>query len=256
MGLRGRYNAFIQDHEVAWELTMAALAALFVGVGFVSEDAARDQTTVLSLAELSLTAVFLAEFVSRLAAAYDRRRYMRGHWIDLVALIPTVRGLRFLRLVRLLRMVRVFSGMYRALSSLERLAKHRSLVWLFMAWLGVAAICSTAFYLAENGVNPGLHDPIDALWWGVVTLTTVGYGDMFPVTPEGRLAGAVLMVLGITLFAAITGTITSFLVAGRDAEEATAGAPELIRQLGDLMEAGLLSREEFEAKKAELLARI
>ncbi len=73
------------------------------------------------------------------------------------------------------------------------------------AWLAVAVICSIGLYIAESGVNPAVGDPLDALWWGVVTLTTVGYGDVFPVTPEGRLAAAGLMILGITLFAAIHG---------------------------------------------------
>jgi len=104
-----------------------------------------------------------------LAASRDRRAYLRGHWIDAVALIPTVRGLRLVRLLRflrLLRLVRVFAGVYRALSSIERLARHRSLIWLFCAWLTVAATCSAALFIAEHGVNPSIDDPWDALWWG------------------------------------------------------------------------------------------
>lgn len=123
---------------------------------------------------------------------------------------------------------------------------------LFLSWLAVALICSTAFFLAENGVNPNIHDPVDALWWGIVTLSTVGYGGISPVTPEGRLAGAALMILGITLWAAITGTITSFLILGERNEDAA--IPDLIRGYGDLMRDGLLTAEEFESKKAELLA--
>lgn len=94
---------------------------------------------------------------------------------------------------------------------------------------------------------------MDALWWGVVTLTTVGYGDVFPVTPEGRLAAGALMILGITLFAAITATITSRLVAG---ESAAADDPtELLRRLAALRADGILTDAEYESKKAEVLAR-
>jgi voltage-gated potassium channel len=67
--------------------------------------------------------------------------------------------------------------------------------------------------VAETGINPAVDDPIDAAWWGITTMTTVGYGDIYPVTPEGRLAGAVLMILGIGLYSAITATITSQLIA-------------------------------------------
>ncbi len=250
--LRDTYNGFIDRHEVAWELTMAVFAVAFVVVGFVGDESQPSQT-VIAL-EYGLTAIFIAEFTTRFLAAYDRRRYLRGHWIDLVALIPTVRGARLLRLLRLLRMIRAFTGIYRALSSIERLATHGRLIWLFVAWLAVAVICSAALYVAEEGVNPNIDDPIDALWWGIVTLTTVGYGDIFPVTPEGRLAAAGLMILGITLFAAITGTITSFLVVSQGTSD---DSPAIrLRQLDELHSDGVVTDAEYESKKAELLTRL
>lgn len=234
---------------------MAVLAVAFVIVGLLldaAEDVGED-ARLLAAIDIGLTIVFVAEFTTRLAAARSRRAYLRGHWIDAIALVPSVRPFRLLRLLRLLRLVRAFSGVFRALSSIERFAAHRSLIALFVAWLGVAVISATAFYLAEIGENENVQSPIDALWWSIVTLTTVGYGDVFPVTPEGRLAGSALMIVGITLWAAITGTITSLLIAGRSAH---VGIPEQIRQLGELRRDDLLSEAEFETKKAELLARL
>jgi voltage-gated potassium channel len=248
--LRDRYNGFIDRHEVAWELIMGALAAVFAVIGFAGDDANPATLQFIAALELGLTAVFVAEFATRLAAAQDRRRYLRGHWIDLVALIPTTRGVRLLRLLRLLRLIRTFTGVYRALTSIERLATHKGLVWLFVAWLTVAVICSIALYVAEAGVNENIATPLDALWWGVVTLTTVGYGDVFPVTPEGRLAAATLMILGITLFAAITGTITSALVA-RDQQ--LADLPAQLERLAELHARGALTDAEFAMGKARLL---
>lgn len=236
---------------------MAMLAVVYVIVGFVSDDAGPDATGSIALLDFGLTIIFVLEFASRFAASYDRRRYLRGHWIDLVALIPAGRGVRLLRLIRLLRLVRAFAGIYRALTHYERLARHGRLVGLFVAWLAVAVISATALYIAEAGVNENIETPLDALWWGVVTLTTVGYGDVFPVTPEGRLAGGALMIVGITLFAAITGTITSFLVAEQAGEHAPReDIPATIRELASLRDDGILTVEQFEAKKDELLARL
>jgi voltage-gated potassium channel len=257
VSLAERYNAFIDRHEVAWELTMGALAAAFVTIGFAGDTASPDMAPVLATVELVLTAIFFAEFSTRLAASRDRRRYLRGHWIDLIALWPAVREVRLLRLLRLLRLIRTFAGIYRALSRFERVARNRGLVLLFIAWLSVAVISSTALYLAESDINPNLHSPMDALWWGIVTLTTVGYGDVYPVTPEGRLAGAALMILGITLFATITGTITSLLIANREEDQqTTATTPQLIQALGQLRASGLITDEEFQDKKRELLDRM
>jgi voltage-gated potassium channel len=246
-GLRDRFNEFVETHEVAWELVMAALASAFVVVGFADED--NPAPAVVAL-DAGLTLVFILEFCVRLLASRDRRGYLRGHWIDLVAIIPTVRGARLLRLLRLLRLVRAFAGVYRSLTRFERVARHRGLVILFVAWLGVAAICAAALYFAEVGINPNMQTPLDALWWGVVTLTTVGYGDIYPTTPEGRLAGAALMILGITLFATITGTITSVLVAEGDGPR---DLPNQLQALARLHGDGELTDAEFQLAKARLL---
>lgn len=251
--VRDRYLRFIDRHDIAWELAMAALAVAFVVAGFAVDDPAASSS--LPLIESTLTAIFVAEFATRIAASYDRGGYLRGHWIDLIALIPAAREVRLFRLLRLLRLVRAFAGVYRALGHVGRLVNHRGLGLLITAWLAVMVLCSAALYIAENGVNESIASPLDALWWGVVTLTTVGYGDVYPVTTEGRLAAGILMLLGIGLFGAITATITSYLIAtgGKSIE---ADPVQGIRELGRLRDEGTITAAEFEAAKARLLATI
>ncbi len=80
--LRDRFNSFVADHEVAWELVMAALAAAYVSVGFAGDQEPSSQAGALAAADTMLTAIFVLEFVSRFTASRDRLGYLRGHWID------------------------------------------------------------------------------------------------------------------------------------------------------------------------------
>jgi voltage-gated potassium channel len=116
-------------------------------------------------------------------------------------------------------------------------------------------VSSIALFVAEKGVNETVDSPFDALWWGVTTLTTVGYGDVVPVTPEGRIAAAVLMLLGISLFAAITATITGYILESRhEADEPTgASLVDELERLSRLHSAGSLTEDEFRLAKARTI---
>jgi voltage-gated potassium channel len=103
---------------------------------------------------------------------------------------------------------------------------------------------------AENGVNEAIASPLDAMWWGITTMTTVGYGDVVPKTPEGRIAATVLMVLGIGLFSAVTATVTSFLL------EHERDPLDQLAKLGDLRDRGLVTDDEFQRKRLKLAEEI
>lgn len=79
-------------------------------------------------------------------------------------------------LLRLLRLIRTFAGIARSLHHVPRLATHKGLIWLLAAWLTVMFLSSAALlYAAENGTDAAVDSPLDALWWGITTMTTVGY---------------------------------------------------------------------------------
>ncbi len=257
VSLRDRYNAFIERHDVAWELTMAVLAIIWVAIGFAIDQVGIGVRPELEAVEIALTVVFVAEFSSRLYAAHDRKQYLRGHWIDGLALLPPIRFLRVLRLLRLLRLVRAFAGFYRAAMHAQRLARHRGFAWLVIAWLSVMVICSAFVFTAENGINKLMSSPFDALWWGVTTLTTVGYGDTYPVTVEGRIGAMALMLLGVGLFSGVTASITSYFIAQGSRDSSAVPDPvSTLERLADLRDEGSLTEDEFALAKAGVLSRI
>jgi len=246
----GRLDRFIQRHEVAWELAFAGLAIAFVVLGFV-EPGDQTQMTALAIAEWSITAIFATEFVVRLWVAPDRVAHLRRHVIDLVALVPPARWLRPFRLLRLLRLVRAFAGVSRVVAHVGRLASHQGLVWMVAAWLAVTTLAAIGMYIAEHGVNAAFDDPLDAIWWSVVTLSTVGYGDVYPLTPEGRVAAMSLMILGIGLYSAITAAVTSYFITQGGSQDSTAGDLE---RLAALHARGELTDDEFSVAKALALS--
>ncbi len=250
--MRARIRSFIARHIVPWEVTFAVLALIWVALDFGFEDATGQSATLVFVAGVALNIIFAIEFFGRLWAAIDRRRHLRNHIVDAVALVPP---LRILRLLRLLRLVRVFSGVYRTGMRWGPLAEHRGFLSLVFAWVVLGSLCSVAFYVAEAGANASISDPLDALWWGVGSLTTVG-SDLFPVTQEGRLAAMLLMLVGVFLFSAITATITSFLLSegGTDERPGAWSLAAEIDHLASLRDRGDLSSDEFAVAKSRLLS--
>lgn len=173
-------------------------------------------------------ALFFADFVVRFRAAESKWRFMRWGWIDLLASVPEIQALRLGRLFRIVRIVRVI----RALRSLRMLFTilYRSRVRGGATSVGIIAFLvvstsSIGVLLVETDPASNIKTAGDALWWSITTITTVGYGDRFPVTPGGRLIAAALMVTGVGLFGTLSGIVATFLLGG--GHQAPAGpAPE------------------------------
>lgn len=129
--------------------------------------------------------------------------------LTVAALVPELRGLRAVRLLRLLRTPRVFRYS-QPFQGLARAFQENGLLFAFaFSLLGTAVLLGgTSLFLAERTANPSLNSLTDGLWWALVTITTVGFGDISPVTAVGRAVGSVMMISGmfnLALFAGIVG---------------------------------------------------
>ncbi|GAA2979488.1 potassium channel family protein [Streptomyces fulvorobeus] len=149
--------------------------------------------------------LFLADYAVRLRLSGLGLRFVRAHWLDTVVLL--------LPLLRPLRLVRVYTAVQRRRDRprLDLYARAMTYAGLAAVLLGFSA--ALAVYHQEHGA-PGatIRTFGDAAWWVCATLTTVGYGDVSPVTPGGRTVAALLMVCGLALLGAVTGSFSSWLL--------------------------------------------
>lgn len=126
--------------------------------------------------------------------------------IDLgVLALSFVGDLRTLRVLRLVRLAR-YSARLRLLGHVVR-DKREELAITFSIAIAMLVLCATAMYWVEHGDNPAFGSIPETMWWGVATLTTVGYGDVYPLTPLGKVLGAVVALIGVGMFALPAGIL-------------------------------------------------
>ncbi|MEJ7722190.1 MAG: ion channel [Ilumatobacteraceae bacterium] len=181
----------------------------------------------LDVVNVVVFAVLAVDYGVELVMASDRRAYARAEWINGlivvtsgVAVVPSLAAAGGLRVLRGVPALRAVAGVVRLMAiggtaaRTGRLVIRRRAVSFAVAMAGLTWLtAAAAFTLAEDvGDNGRVESFADALWWSAATITTVGYGDIAPVTLGGRIAGVITMVVGISTFAVITARVAAFLV--------------------------------------------
>lgn len=161
-------------------------------------------------ADWFIWAAFALDYGIRLGLTERRLTFMRREWADLLIIVlPFLRPLRVVRsarALRLLRLARLGAFLSRSGYGVRRLLVRHQLHYSLLVTVLVVLACAIAVLAVEDGSESSIDSFGDALWWAITTVTTVGYGDTFPVTPAGRGIAAVLMVTGIALFGVLTAT--------------------------------------------------
>lgn len=198
-------------------------------------------TRLIGWLDIGVCAILFVDVVLRWRAAPDQRAFWKWGWMDLLACIPVIEPLRALRLLRVFWVIRVFKAL-RSMQHLATLVVGRRAqdgatagILLIVMLLMTSALAVLNFEQEAEGAT--IKEAGDAIWWAFITITTVGYGDFYPVTPGGRMVAIVLMVSGVGFF----GVISGFLAAKMFGTEIKDEEEQLDR---------------LEAKVDELLARL
>ncbi len=215
---------------------MALLAfTIFVLVALVADTTMalpKDASDLISILDTFSCGVFFIDFCVRFFQAESKLAFMKWGWIDLIACIPNLELFRWARLVRVLRVIRLLRG-------IRSVQKAFALIFQNKIQGGIASVSLSAFLLVafssvsilvcERQNDSNIKNAEDALWWSVTTFTTVGYGDKYPITTEGRALGMVLMIAGVGIFGALSGLAASFFLGHKN--QKASEPEELLAQL-------------------------
>ena len=203
-----------------------------------------------------LTIIFVVDFVFRLATAPSKRWYLLhgGGVFDILACLPGLRLFRLFRIVRAMRLVRRLGGpqVFRELR--KGLAAGTLYLVIFLGLFTLEFVGLLELHYERTATGGNITTAGDALWWGYVTATTVGYGDRFPVTPGGRVVGVMMLTIGVALFATFSGFLANVFLASKAAppEQTPPAAGDLEATLRRVEQLHAQQQAELEALRAHI----
>ncbi|MFV5691974.1 potassium channel family protein [Flavobacterium sp. LT1R49] len=200
-------------------LTIYVLGALLVETVFVLPT---ETSKLLNFIDKVICLIFFIDFTVRFFKAKNKLKFMRWGWIDLISSIPVVnyfRAGRLLRLIRLLRIIRAFRSSKQLLNHVFKNKAKGAFTSVSIFAILLIIFSAIAILQVENTKEGNIKSAEDAIWWAYVTITTVGYGDKYPVTTEGRLIAVILMTAGVGLFGTFTAYASSWFVEDKVSKE-------------------------------------
>jgi len=200
----------------------------------------QEQRTILFYADTGICVVFILDFIKNCIRAENLLSFLKWGWIDLISSIPTIGILRLGRFVRIIRILKVLRG-FRSLKKIVQFVMSNRFqstsVGLIIVVFSFILFSSLAILQFEISPDSNIKTANDAVWWATITLSTVGYGDRYPMTVEGRVLAVFLMFVGIGLFGTAAGMISSWFVSGQDqSKESDEKIDALIKEVQALKE--------------------
>ncbi len=244
-------------HISIYALCIALLAITsfinFLLITFVPLEASIKQ--ILTEFDYGVALIFLVDFLFRLLRAPKKLEYMRTWgWLDMLSAVP----IPFFSIFRIVRVIRVAITLRKMrLKDVERsITKHpaRSTIIAtgFLAFLVMVSGSAVMLAVEKGDPSANIRTGGDALWWAIVTMATVGYGDKYPVTGGGRIIATVVMAVGIVIFGVLSSYLASTFISSNEAQAKEAMIAALKEDLDTIKADAAASREHLNLMEAEM----
>lgn len=188
--------------SIKYELFMVLMAFMAIAALFMPID-----SQAIIVIDYIVIIFFIVDYFARLFAADNKLYFIRTHIIDLIAALPfhiLFKGVRLLRVVRMMEVTRIAAMLTKVGRVLRPFFRTNGFIYLIYCSIGFIVIGTFGIAITEQKTL------FDALWWTIVTITTVGYGDISPVTSVGRIIAILLMIFGIGFISTLTSTLTNY----------------------------------------------
>ena len=245
-----------------FEFAMMLLSLLSVIIVLVMTFGRLDKETyrLLFFIDTTICMIFMVNFFVGLFRARDKVFYLRHHWIDFIASIPAIEALRIARVFQILRVIRLIRMSRSYLIPLIKQRKQATLASLLVAMVTILTFASIIILIVESGTEgANIQTAEQAIWWALVTISTVGYGDFYPVSTAGHIVGGIVIVSGVSFFGVISGYMASVFVAPDESERQErqdAHKAEIKSELEMALARMEENQRQMEQNQAQMLAKI
>lgn len=218
---RGRMKIYSKK-SIINDAVMALLAFLSIFLLFyeVLANTTIEGRRYIRYVDLTIAFIFLVDFIFHLMRAKDKATFLKYRWWEILAAIPitteTTEALRALKMARILplieglRFVRLAVRIKLLLEYSRKLTKHAYMIYIATILCSVILSGAFGFHYFEAGKNPHVNNFFDSIWWAIVTMATIGYGDIYPVTTGGRIVAIILMFVGVGALGAFIGAMNAY----------------------------------------------
>ncbi|EAS43529.1 capsular biosynthesis protein [Photobacterium profundum] len=164
--------------------------------------------------------MFWSQLLTDLCRSKQKINYLKTHWLDFIASIPIIEPVRYIRVLQIFRVLRLIRSSQQVLAHIRSNRREATVATIFLLITVLVTVGSALILILEGSdPNANIHSATDAVWWVFVTISTVGYGDHYPVTISGKLLAAVIIICGVGLFGMVAGLVSSVITGPQKQKE-------------------------------------